>query len=43
MKKTLVILAFVAAAMSSSAQWFDFSNNKNRFDLGVQFGVPGIG
>ena len=42
MKKIIIIAAFLATAMSASAQWFDFSNNKGRFDLGLNIGMTGI-
>lgn len=42
MKKTIVIAMLMAAVASASAQWFDFSNNKNRFDLGVNLGMTGL-
>ena len=43
MKKLLLIAALMAVAMSASAQWFDFSNNKGHFDLGFHLGQVGIG
>ena len=43
MKKSIILLAMMAMAMSASAQWFDFSSNRGRFDLGIQMGQAGIG
>ena len=42
MKKTTVIAALLALTMGANAQWFDFSNNNRRFDIGFQIGVAGI-
>ncbi|MCR4659119.1 MAG: hypothetical protein K5650_02360 [Bacteroidales bacterium] len=42
-KKLLVAALLAFATFTVNAQWFDFSNNNNRFDVGVQFGVAGIG
>jgi len=38
MKKTLFLSILVAMAMSANAQWFDLSNNKGRFTMGVNLG-----
>ena len=43
MKKTIIIAALMALTMSANAQWLDFSNNKERLDVGVQLGQAGIG
>lgn len=41
MKKALVIVALVAATMSASAQWLDFSKNVHRYEIGVHLGMVG--
>lgn len=43
MKKIILIAAVMAVAMSASAQWFNFSNNKERLDIGAHFGEGGRG
>ena len=43
MKKSIIIVAMMAMAMSASAQLFDFSSNRGRFDIGIQVGPTGIG
>ena len=42
MKKTLLLAALVAVAMSANAQWFDFKNNVHRYEIGVNLGMPGL-
>lgn len=42
MKKSLLIAALMAVAMSASAQWFDFSNNKDRYEVGFNIGMAGL-
>lgn len=43
MKKNIILAVLMAMALGASAQWFDFSNNTGRFDLGVHLGNTGIG
>lgn len=43
MKKSIILVAMMAMAISANAQLFDFSSNKGRFDLGIQLGQVGIG
>lgn len=44
MKKALLIFAMGALfSVSASAQWFDFKNNNERLNIGVQVGPTGIG
>ena len=44
MKKALLIFAMGALfSMSASAQWFDFSNNNKRLNVGLHVGPTGIG
>lgn len=42
MKKSIILVAMMAAVMSASAQWFDFSNNKHRYEIGVNLGMAGM-
>ena len=42
MKKTLLIVALVAATMGANAQWFDFKNNVHRYEVGINLGMTGI-
>lgn len=41
MKKTLIIVALLTIAFSANAQWFDFSNNMKRFEIGFTVGQAG--
>lgn len=42
MKKSILFFAaLMAVVMSANAQWFDFSNNKERAGIGVHFGMAG--
>lgn len=43
MKRYVILVALVAAAMSASAQWFDFASNKERYTFGFNFGEVGRG
>ncbi len=43
MKRSIILAAILTLAMSANAQWFDFSNNNGRFDIGLQLGQTGIG
>lgn len=43
MKRSIILAAIMALTMSANAQWFDFSTNNGRFDLGLQLGPTGIG
>ena len=38
MKKLLIIAALLLSAVSASAQYFDFSSNRNRYELGLNLG-----
>lgn len=38
----MLLVALLAVAMSAHAQWFDFSNNNNRFGLGLHMGQLGM-
>lgn len=42
MKKSIIIVAMMAVAMGASAQWLDFSNNADRYEIGVNLGVAGM-
>lgn len=42
MKKGIIIAVLVAMTMGASAQWFDFSNNKEIFEVGFQTGPVGL-
>ncbi len=39
----MIVLAFVALAATSNAQWFDLGENNNRFTLGLNLGSAGFG
>jgi hypothetical protein len=41
MKKTLIIVALLTIAFSANAQWFNFSNNMKRFEIGFTVGQAG--
>lgn len=41
MKKGFILVALIAVAMSANAQWFDFSNNNNRYGAGGHLGLAG--
>lgn len=43
MKKTMMVLAMMAIAVSASAQLFDFSSNNGRFTLGLNIGQCAYG
>ena len=43
MKRIVFFAAIMAFMVNANAQWFDISNNKGRADLGVSFGMAGIG
>ena len=43
MKRSIFFAAIMAFVLNANAQWFDISNNKGRADLGVSFGMAGIG
>ena len=43
MKRIVFFAAIMAFMVNTNAQWFDISNNKGRADLGVSFGMAGIG
>lgn len=42
MKKIVIIAALVALTTGANAQFFDFSNNNNRYELGFNLGVTGL-
>ena len=43
MKKTVLLIAAVMAlSMSANAQWLDFGNNKDRYEIGVNLGMAGM-
>lgn len=42
MKKSILLVALVAMTMSVSAQWFDFSNNSDRYSIGLNLGQAGV-
>lgn len=42
MKRTIILLALMAATINVNAQWFDFSSNKNRIDFGFNLGANGV-
>ena len=42
MKKSIIIAAMMAVAMGASAQWLDFTNNANRYEIGINLGVAGM-
>ena len=35
-------MAILAVALSANAQWLDFSNNSNRYELGLNLGMDGL-
>lgn len=41
MKKSIIIVALMAMVMSANAQWFDFSNNKDHYEVGFNCGLVG--
>lgn len=41
MKKCFILAALLAVAMSANAQWFNFSNNNNRYGAGGHIGLAG--
>ena len=43
MKKCIIVAALVFVAMGANAQWFDFASNKERYSLGFNLGMAGIG
>ena len=43
MKKLFILVAMAFVAMSTNAQWFDFSNNNNRLGIGLQVGQSATG
>ena len=43
MKKIILIAALVFSASAAYAQWFDFSNNNDRFEAGLCIGQVGSG
>lgn len=43
MKKSILFATIMAVAMGANAQWFDFSNNARRVEVGVHVGMPGMG
>lgn len=42
MKKSIIIAALMAVTIGASAQWFDFSNNKEILEVGFQTGPVGL-
>lgn len=41
MKKSILLVALFTLAMSAQAQWFDFSQNRYRFGIGINLGQVG--
>ncbi len=41
MKKSIIFVAMIAIAIGANAQWFDFSKNTNRIEIGVNLGMAG--
>lgn len=42
MKKTLFLAALLAVTVGANAQWLDFSNNANRYEVGLNLGMAGL-
>lgn len=42
MKKSILLVALMALTMGASAQWLDFKNNANRYEIGFVLGEAGI-
>jgi hypothetical protein len=42
MKKFFLIVTLLTFALSSNAQWFDFSNNYDRYGVGFHLGMAGL-
>ncbi len=41
MKRFIVLAALLLAAVNANAQWFDFSNNNDRYEAGLNLGKAG--
>lgn len=41
MKKILLVAALAVMTMTANAQWFDFSNNVHRYEIGFNLGMVG--